>query len=57
MHPTMDAAIKREKQLKKWNRLWKIRLIEELNPTWSDLFDATTGIAEFGTGGQVATDR
>ena len=31
-HETMDAAIKREKQLKKWNRQWKLRLIEEMNP-------------------------
>ena len=42
-HPTMDAAIKREKQLKEWRRLWKIRLIESMNPEWVDLFDATIG--------------
>ena len=30
-------AIQREKQLKKWNRAWKIRLIEEMNPGWEDL--------------------
>ena len=29
-----ENAIKREKRLKKWNRAWKIRLIEELNPNW-----------------------
>ena len=33
------AALQREKQLKKWNRSWKIRLIEELNPEWRDLTD------------------
>jgi putative endonuclease len=33
----MRAAIVREKQLKKWERAWKIRLIEEGNPTWRDL--------------------
>ena len=33
-------AITREKQLKKWRRDWKIRLIEELNPDWRDLFPA-----------------
>jgi putative endonuclease len=38
-HDTMEAAITREKRLKKWNRAWKIRLIEESNPTWRDLFD------------------
>lgn len=34
---TMDEAILREKRLKKWNRAWKIALIEELNPHWDDL--------------------
>ena len=42
-HPTMDAAILREKQLKEWRRLWKIRLIECMNPEWVDLFDERTG--------------
>ena len=31
-------AITREKELKKWRRAWKIRLIEELNPHWIDLY-------------------
>jgi putative endonuclease len=30
-------AIKREKQIKKWNRQWKINLINDLNPDWNDL--------------------
>lgn len=34
----LEEAVKREKQLKKWNRRWKIRLIEQFNPTWEDLF-------------------
>ena len=34
----MVSAIAREKQLKKWNRAWKLRLIEERNPTWRDLW-------------------
>jgi len=34
----VEAAIRREKQLKKWNRAWKIRLIEEKNPNWDDLY-------------------
>jgi putative endonuclease len=38
-HHSMEQAIKREKQLKKWNRAWKIRIIEELNPDWRDLHD------------------
>jgi putative endonuclease len=36
-------AIAREKQLKKWNRAWKIRLIETMNPSWSDLFEKIAG--------------
>ncbi len=32
-------AIAREKKLKKWNRQWKIDLIEKINPEWRDLFD------------------
>jgi putative endonuclease len=35
---SVQAAILREKQLKKWNRAWKIRLIEENNPDWIDLW-------------------
>ncbi len=31
-------AIRREKQLKRWNRAWKVRLIEEKNPNWDDLY-------------------
>ena len=34
---TPNEAIKREKQLKKWNRAWKISLVNELNPDWMDL--------------------
>ena len=43
LHDTMDAAITREKQLKKWNRAWKLRLIEAENPDWEDLFDQLNG--------------
>ena len=37
-HVTMDAAISREKTLKRWNRAWKIQLIEKSNPYWHDLY-------------------
>ena len=33
----IQSAIQREKQLKKWNRKWKLELIEKLNPEWKDL--------------------
>jgi len=38
-----ENAIKREKRLKKWNRAWKIRLIEESNPNWDDLYSGIVG--------------
>jgi len=38
LHGDMGAAILREKQLKKWERKWKIRLIEKSNPYWRDLY-------------------
>ncbi|WP_350149991.1 GIY-YIG nuclease family protein [Nitrosomonas sp.] len=38
-HEDMNAAITREKQIKKWNRAWKLRLIEEKNPNWNDLYE------------------
>ena len=38
VHEQMLSAIQREKQLKKWNRQWKINLIEKINPTWKDLW-------------------
>ena len=39
MHGTMEEAILREKRIKKWNRDWKVRLVEERNPYWNDLWD------------------
>ena len=40
-HKSLEEAVKREKQLKKWNRRWKIRIIEQLNLKWEDLFSKT----------------
>jgi putative endonuclease len=39
----VENAIKREKRLKKWNRAWKIRLIEEFNRNWDDLYSSIAG--------------
>jgi putative endonuclease len=35
----IEEAILREKQMKKWNRKWKVRIIEENNPEWKDLYN------------------
>nr|WP_211369570.1 GIY-YIG nuclease family protein [Pseudoxanthomonas yeongjuensis] len=43
LHGTMESAILREKQLKKWNREWKLRLVQEFNPEWRDLWDDIVG--------------
>ncbi len=41
--PDVREAIAREKLLKKWNRKWKLALIEKSNPQWRDLYDEVTG--------------
>lgn len=38
VHENPEAAITREKRIKKWNRAWKIRIIEKDNPDWNDLY-------------------
>lgn len=38
-HPTRHDAFIRERRIKKWNRVWKLELIEKMNPAWRDLFD------------------
>ena len=42
-HDTAESAITREKQIKKWERKWKIGLIETENPYWNDLYDDVAG--------------
>jgi len=37
VHETMESAISREKSIKRWQRRWKVELIERQNPTWRDL--------------------
>ena len=39
VHNSIESAIVREKQLKKWNRNWKLRLIMDMNPRWEDLYE------------------
>ena len=37
LHETMESAIYKEKQLKRWKRAWKVTLIEKMNPNYKDL--------------------
>lgn len=39
LHDNMESAITREKRIKKWNRSWKLQLIESKNPAWKDLWN------------------
>jgi putative endonuclease len=39
LHESRENAFQRERQLKKWNRAWKLALIEKTNPTWRDLYE------------------
>jgi putative endonuclease len=38
IHESMGSAIQREKTIKNWKRAWKLRVIEEMNPQWQDLY-------------------
>ena len=40
LHESMSSSIEREKKMKEWKRAWKIRMIEENNPNWNDLYDS-----------------
>ncbi len=42
IHETRDSAFIRERQIKKWNRIWKVKRIVEHNPHWDDLFGSLT---------------
>ena len=46
-HQEVQSALDREKRIKKWKRDWKLRLIEEKNPEWRDLYDQIAGSAGF----------
>ena len=39
LHETMGSAIQREKAMKFWKRVWKLRTIEKMNPEWLDLYE------------------
>ena len=39
LHETMESAIRKEKMLKNWKRVWKLELIERSNPNWQDLYE------------------
>jgi len=45
-HDDIEAAIRKEKQIKRWRRVWKLRLIEETNPAWRDLWDDLNAVPE-----------
>jgi putative endonuclease len=47
---TMEAAIRREKQIKAWKRDWKVRLVEAMNPDWRDLHDEIDPISTLADG-------
>jgi putative endonuclease len=38
-HESRESAFARERQIKKWNRDWKLKLMEKANPTWRDLYE------------------
>jgi putative endonuclease len=42
LHQDINEAILKEKQMKKWNRIWKIKQINKLNPNWNDLYEQIT---------------
>lgn len=48
VHGSMEKAVRREKRLKRWHRSWKLELIEEVNPTWRDLYEELEGIPTLG---------
>ncbi len=51
---SIDAAIAREKQIKHWNRQWRIDLFRDSNPNWDDLYPGLTIQRELGVGSPLA---
>ena len=54
---SMEKAIKRELRIKKWERLWKIRLIEAMNPEWANLYDSEIRAIASGSAGRQAQEK
>ena len=48
-HDSLENMVKRERQMKKWNRNWKIKVIIDMNPDWVDLYDEVLKSAGFMT--------
>lgn len=46
-HDTRESALQREKRIKEWKRVWKLRLIEGENPEWRDLYDDLNNLLPF----------
>lgn len=42
VHETRESAFAHERRIKKWNRAWKLRMIEAINPDWHDLYEQLT---------------
>ncbi|MDO9349909.1 MAG: GIY-YIG nuclease family protein [Deltaproteobacteria bacterium] len=40
IHESWEPAFKREKQIKRWKRVWKLELVEKNNPSWNDLYES-----------------
>jgi putative endonuclease len=43
IHESAESALTREKRIKRWRRAWKLRLIEDSNPEWKDLYQQILG--------------
>ena len=43
IHSDISEAVAREKRIKKWDRQWKLKLIESFNPDWADLYEILNG--------------
>ena len=43
VHDTRETAFAQERRIKKWNRAWKLRMIEAVNPDWDDLYERLNG--------------